>query len=190
MSTMGAVPQTKGIGFVNVRTFVRDRFGSDAWGELMQRFDTADREMLESVVPVGWYPLALYSTLINEVERVHGRGDRVLMEQLGMYEAEHDLKTVHRIFLRMANPAFIIEQVANYWARFHDTGEWQVVRHDPHHATGNLRNWGVVDAALCQEAQGYIKRALELVGAKCVSVQHSRCRVSGSSECEFDARWG
>lgn len=59
-----------------------------------------------------------------------------MLEQIGRYEAQHDLTYVHRIFLKLANPAYVIEQLGKLWTRFHDTGYWEVTRFTTTHATG------------------------------------------------------
>src|SRR5437868_11352567 len=119
--------KTKGIGFTNVRAFTLARFGGDAgWKAVLESLDAGDREELAAVIPVGWYSLEMYARLIRALDRVHGKGDLSLMKELGRYEAENDIKTIHRFFLRFTNPAFIVEKTSEYWKRFHDTGTWVV----------------------------------------------------------------
>ena len=181
--------KTKGVGFTNVKSFVGKRFGTQAWTDVLSHLSKQDRAELESAVPVGWYSLSLYARLINEIERVHGTGDLTLVEQLGAYEAEHDLTTIHRVFLRMANPAFILEQMGNYWKRFHDTGEWEISRLTDKRAVAYLRGWGHVDPALCRELAGYMRRSFELAGASSVTLEHPRCRARGHADCMFEGCW-
>jgi predicted hydrocarbon binding protein len=181
--------KTKGIGFSNVRAFTIGRFGDPGWAAVVETLPKEDREELLSVIPVGWYSLALYARLIRALDKVHGRGDLALMKDLGRYEAEQDLTTIHRVFLRFANPAFIVEKTGEYWKRFHDTGTWNVTR-DDHGVSAVLDGWGVVDSALCRELSSYITRVLELVGAKNVVVEHPKCRGRADPQCVFRGRWG
>jgi hypothetical protein len=181
--------RTKGVGFVNVKSFATERFGANAWDAVLERLAPEDREELSSIVSVGWYSLPLYARLIHALDDVHGYGDLSLVVQLGRYEAERDLTTIHRIFLRFTNPAFIVEKTGEFWKRFHDTGEWKVER-EPNGVAGTLEGWGCVDHALCRELVGYLSRVLELVGAKNVVFEHPRCRARGDGQCFFRARWG
>lgn len=181
--------KTKGVGFTNVKAFVLERFGDRAWKDLLNALPAEDRTELESIVSVGWYSLALYARLINQIEQRHGKGDFALVEQLGAFEAEHDLTTIHRVFLRMANPAFILEQMGNYWKRFHDTGEWEITRLTDKRAIAHLRGWGHVDTALCRELAGYMRRSFELAGASNVTLEHPRCRARGQADCLFEGCW-
>ena len=181
--------KTKGVGFVNVKSFVTERFGAQAWDAVLERLAPEDRDELSLVVSVGWYSLALYARLIRALDEVHGYGDLSLVVQLGRYEAEHDLATWHRIFLRFANPAFMVEKTGEYWKRFHDTGEWKIAR-EPNGVAGVLEGWGCVDHALCRELVGYMSRLLELVGTKNVIFEHPTCRARNDAQCLFRARWG
>jgi predicted hydrocarbon binding protein len=180
---------TKGVGFDNARSFVCERFGVPGWDRLLEAMSAPDRDTLASVISVGWYELALYARLIRTLDHVHGKDDLALITDLGRYEAEHDLTTVHRLFFRCANPAYVIEKSAEYWKRFHDTGTWIITREAGARLTGTLEGWGVVDAALCHEVGAYIGRLLELVGAKEVILVHPRCRGRGDEVCTFTTTW-
>ncbi len=182
--------KTKGVAFANVRSFALERFGADGWEAVLQPLAPADREALLGFVPVGWYSLPLYARLIRTLDEVHGYGDLALVVQLGRFEAERDLTTIHRMFLRLANPAYAVEKLGEYWRRFHDTGDWDLTRENESHVTGYLDNWGCVDNALCRELVGYMGRMLELVGAKNVILEHPRCRALGADRCFFRCRWG
>jgi hypothetical protein len=186
--------KTKGVGFTNVRAFTMDRFGGEAgWRAVLEQLPAKDREELQSVIPVGWYSLPMYARLIRVLDKVHGQGDLSLMKDLGRYEAEKDLKTIHRVFLRFTNPAFIVEKTSEYWRRFHDTGTWNVVREggpNGHGVSAVLDGWGCVDAALCRELVAYLTRVLELAGAKNVVLEHPKCRGRADPQCIFRGRWG
>jgi len=181
--------QTKGVGFVNLRAFVIERHGPEAWDAVVERLDSAERETMASIVPVGWYSLALYAKLIRHIDRDLGQGDLKLVQVIGRFEAERDLTTVQQWFLRLLRPSIAIEQTGKYWQRFHDTGVWTIERRGDREIFGRLDGWGVVDAALCRELVGYMSRTLELLGGQDVVMDHPRCRARRDPTCEFRARW-
>jgi len=183
--------KTKGVGFVNVRAFAEERFGgAPAWVAVREQLVSADRRELDAVLPIGWYSLALYARLIRAVDQVHGYGDLSLVVQLGRFEAERDLTTIQRLFLRLANPAFMLEKTGDYWRRFHDSGHWTIEREGDMRVRAFIDDWGVADVALCRELVGYVSRLWELVGAKNPRMDHIRCRGRGDARCEFLGRWG
>ena len=179
---------TKGIGFLNVRSFVRERFGDAAWDRVCASLTAADLATVLAVAGVGWYDLNVYARLIRGVDAGCGAGDLRLLSDLGRYEAEKDMNVLYRVLLRVASPALIVEKTGAFWNRFHDTGKWEVERGD-NRVTGVLSDWGVVDAALCNETLHYMARLLELVGAKEVHGAHPRCRAQGQETCKFEMSW-
>ncbi len=182
-------PLTKGLSFTNVQTFTIERFGYEGWADILAELVAEDRRVLEGVVPVGWYPLDLYARLINALDRIHGAGDLTMVVQLGRYEAERDLTTIHRVLLRLANPAFMLDKTAEYWRRYHDTGEWTIERLATNRVRAHLDDWGIVDAASCRELVGYLQRTWELLGARHVRLEHVSCRARGEPRCTFLGRW-
>lgn len=181
---------TKGVSFSHAKHFTQQRWGPAGWEAILEKMRPEDREELASVLPMGWYSLALYNRLIHALEDVHGKGDLAMIGELGRYEAEKDLTTIHRIMFRLLNPGTVIVKTTDYWRKFHDTGSWDMKRIGNSELEGVLTGWGVVDRALCRELVGYLSRALELVGAQNVLVEHPECRARGYARCFFRARWG
>jgi hypothetical protein len=189
-SASSGLALTKGINFVNVRAFAETRHPvTGGWDAVVAGLEEEDRRVLEGVVAIGWYPLGLYARLIRVVDRVHGTGDLQRVAALGRYEAERDLTTLHRIFLRLANPIYLLEKSAEYWRRFHDSGRWVIVQPSPREAVGHLEGWGCIDEALCTELTAYLGRAFELTGARHVRMDHPSCRAREDARCTFKARW-
>jgi hypothetical protein len=117
-----------------------------------------------SIVAVGWYDDTILVETLRTVEEVLRERDPKIIETLGRFAAEQDLTRIHRVFLRMASPAFVLERATNLWRRFFDSGR-------------------------CRNLQGYLQRLFELVGAKDVTVGHPECRVYGGALCRFAIRW-
>jgi hypothetical protein len=181
---------TKGINFVNARTFVElGANGADAWARVSSSMGADDRRTLESAIAIGWYPLAMYARLIRNIDAVLGTGDLTQVTRLGRFEAERDLKTIHRVFLRLASPTFLLDQTASYWGRFHDTGVWKIEKTAPRAAVGHLDGWGCVDEALCRELLAYLTRAFELTGGRSVNMSHPVCRARSGPRCTFTLQW-
>jgi hypothetical protein len=148
----------------------------------------ADVETLASVVAVGWYENALLFRMLSATEEVLRHRDPKIIDTLGRYAAEGDLKRIHRVFLRMANPALVVEKATELWGRFFDTGTWRIRRVE-RGADAVLSGAGVISDVFCRNLRAYLQRLFELVGAKDVTARHVACRTRGDAECEFVIRW-
>jgi predicted hydrocarbon binding protein len=191
-SVVPTMALTKGVGFNNVQSFVSETYGAKGWADTLAMFQRADREVLESVLAMGWYDLDLYARLIRTIDRRFGDGDLRLAYAIGRYEAEKNMTMIHQWVLRLLRPSSVIEQIGKYWRRFHDTGDWIAERRGEREIIARLSGWGVVDNALCRELTGYLQRTLELLGGGDVSLDHTRCRARGEPDgefCEFRARY-
>ena len=174
----------------HMRTWVVRLHGDEGWERVVAALGPEDAATVRSVVSVAWYPFSTQHALLRTIDRVLGTGEGELARVIGRYEADQDLTIVHRIFLRMANPAFVLEKAGDYWSRFYEAGTWIVTRGEGGtSARGELRDIEPVDQLFCLYLEAYIFRMFELVGAKNVRGTHSRCRCRGAEACVFEGRW-
>src|SRR5689334_10758306 len=66
-----ALASTKGGSFGNARAFVYERYGAAGWDATRDLLTPPDRAELDSMLPVGWYPLSLYARLIRAIDDTH-----------------------------------------------------------------------------------------------------------------------
>jgi DNA-binding CsgD family transcriptional regulator len=175
---------TKGIRFTNLRTFVTERSGEGAWNGLLATLPGVDAAVLREMVASGWYDHAIRARLVRAL--AGGRRGAGVAHELGRFEAERDLTTVHRWFVRVVTPSFAVRNMNVYWRRTEDSGHWtSEVRGGE--IVARLHDWNPVEPALCCTVQGYLERTLELLGTGDMTVEHPRCRAHGEAFCEFRA---
>jgi hypothetical protein len=180
-------PNSKGINFVSVRSYILERYGGDAWARILAALDANDRATMESVVAVGWYPTALLLHLIDVAESLLDESKRTFRKSMARRNAETQLRVIHRAFLRLASPAYVLEKAGDYWGRFHDQGTWRVERGDGW-TRATLEGF-VAQEGFCTQLTAYIERLFELVGARDVHFEHRHCRARGDTACVFLGRW-
>lgn len=182
------MPQTRGTVFVTLRAFIGDRYGEREREMFIQALPPEDRAVFEVATSTGWYDFQGRLRALHALDRVLGAGDGLLVRDFGRFGAERDLSTVQRMFLRLANPAYVLEKSTDYWSRFYDFGRWEVARR-PGGARAVLRDNPTPDPLFCHELGGYIHRMFELVGARQVTLAHSYCVGRGDAECCFEGGW-
>jgi len=182
-----ARPMMKGIGFANVHHYVVERYGGDAWQNVLSTLPSERRELVESAIAVGWYDVKDFSALLRAVDGVCGRGDLKLLREVGAAEADQDLNRVLRMFLRVLTPNQIFKVEGRLWSHFQSHGRWNSVKVDGG-VDATLLQWDV-DEALCEELAGYLVRLVEFTGGKSPAVHHRRCRAKGDADCVFEYRF-
>jgi len=193
MRSSRSVAKVKGVVLLNGREFALARGGQEAWDRVLQRLGPEDRQSLAEAIPVGWYDMGLYDRSNRAIaEALGGEGAREredVMREVGRFAAEHDLKTIHRLFLRLASPAYVIERSAGFWRRFQDSGTWSVVREPPNRMRATLSGWGAQDELTCIRLAAYMFRLFQLVGARNGALERVACRSRGDPACVFQAHW-
>ncbi|MDY7226278.1 helix-turn-helix domain-containing protein [Hyalangium rubrum] len=176
---------TLGIKIANKRDFVCERFGMPAWQALLATLSEGDRTRIEAVDPAAWYETGLHERLLNALcQQLHA--DDALLLTMGRADADRELSTVFRWFLRLMRPSFAIRNMNLYWRRAHDTGHWNS-RQEGTQVTAELRDWALVHRAACITVLGNMGRVMELFGARVGLLEHPECRAEGAPLCIFRA---
>ena len=182
------MPKSKGTNLLHMRSYVERVHGPATWQKVLASLSAADHAIVSALSPSGWYPLETQHRLLRSIDRVVSKGDLALVPEIGRYEADQDLSTIHRLFVRLTSPAYVLEKAGEYWRRFYDTGRWDVVRGNGS-ATGRLAEFGMVDDAFCSYLAAYIHRMFQLAGARSGALEHTECRARGAEACVFVGRW-
>lgn len=158
--------RAKGTNLLHMFTWVEREFGVGTWEKVLHGLSPDEQRRARNILPVRWYDLGLQHRILRAIDRELGRGDGGLVDVIGRYEADQDLSVIHRVFMRMASPSYILERSRDYWERFYDTGAWHVERLGGNHTRGELRGVEPFDPFFARYLHAYIHRMFELTGAK------------------------
>lgn len=184
--------RVKGSAFSGLRAFVTEQGGAPTLARLRERLTSEDAAILDDAIAIGWYPLSAYLHVIDALGDALSIPAEDAARAYGRFAATYDLSTIHRLFMRFANPAYVLEKSAEYWARFYDTGTWRVRRDGETRAHAELHGFGALDPLFCDFLTAYTRRMFELVGARDARVVHPRCRAhhaSPAEACVFLVTW-
>ncbi|XYH95556.1 helix-turn-helix transcriptional regulator [Sorangium sp. So ce1128] len=177
----------KGGSILNLKVFVEECFGADAWTRLIETQSDADKFALVSVLPDCWYDIGVHSRLSRAFCDMFYDGNLAAMEALGRFSAERDMNARGRWMLQYMRPSLIVQFMNLYWRQDESCGHWSTgLAGGDFVAT--LSGWGVADAVLCRRLVGYIGRMLELCGTVLCS-WHDECCARGSKSCVYRFRW-
>jgi hypothetical protein len=183
-------PQLKGSAYLSTFAFIDAQFGGSARERVLGRLSPDDRALLGGLLlPIRWYPLAPFPRLLRALEDELGRGDLTLVTERGRWTAINDLRTVHKLLLKVVTTQWVIEKAMRLWPSFHSTGRWEAARDGDSGARAVLHDLGVVDDAMCATLKGWILGLLTLSGVRQPSVLHAECRVRGAASCVYQASW-
>jgi hypothetical protein len=179
----------KGTNLAHTRTHIETTYGAEGWATVAAEMTTEARRALDAVVAVGWYAGDLHVEMLRALEETHGKADRSVLARAAERDAEFDVSRIHRVMFRALNPGLLLERGMDVWGRFFDSGQWVIERTSATSARGTLVGFGIVDARYCRYLTAYLRRLLELVGARNARILHPRCRGRGDDACILDSEW-
>lgn len=179
----------KGTVFESTRMFTQQHYGADAVARVLAELPDEDRKLLADVQAIGWYPVEPILRYHHALDRVFGRGDLAVCTAAGRFSATWSMNTILKVFVRFKSPSWLVDKATRVWARYHDTGRWEVTGEGPQRVTGELVEYAVRDLAFCARLRGWLQGAIEATGGKNASVTELRCACRGHDRCVFEMSW-
>lgn len=183
------MPNAKGTIYLAARLYTERTFGDAAVSRCLDELPPAERQVLDGITAVGWYPVEPFLNYLRALERLYGKGDLKLCEKVGEFSAEWSINTILKFFLRLKSPTWVIEKNQSTWNRFYDSGRWEVSKRQEGLVIGKLFDFDLADAVFCARFRGWLRRALQMTGAKEPKVEEIQCKARGSNHCEFRITW-
>lgn len=184
--------RVKGTAISGRLEYARRRGGDEAVrtlvagiGDPTSRAELSDGKALKS----NWYPFSVMIDISVGIDRLFGKGDLGIVEQVGGDVAAADLNGVYKFFMAMASPQYLMDKAASLWRNYYDSGEMAVIDRGETHAILELRGFDTPHRVHCLAVKGWMMRTLELCGCKNVRGVHRECRALGHARCVFEGRW-
>ncbi len=182
-------PQLKGSAYLSTLAFIETHFGAAAKDRVLERMPPEEREMFgHMVLPIQWYPLAPFPRLLRAMDAEVGKGDLSIVTERGTWAALQDMRTVHKVLLKLVTAQWVVEKGMKLWPNFHTSGRWESKRQGDSGARAVLHDLGVVDEAMCATLKGWMIGLLQLAGKR-ATVEHTECRARGGASCVFQLSW-
>ena len=184
-------PRVKGAILGARLTFVRERGGEKALGQVLARLPAPDREVLTGwILPISWYPLELETRLDDAIAAVLSPNDRsgVFLE-MGRQSAQVNLTGPQAPFVKAGEPHFFLANVPRMYATYHSKGRRSYERTGDASAVIRTFDAERVSQDDCLTVVGWLERALQLSGAAAPRVREAQCRARGAPHCEYRCEW-
>jgi hypothetical protein len=182
----------KGTLLISRMSYLRSR-GPEDLERVLRRLSSQDQQVVRGMLlPSSWYSGDLLLRLESTAAAILARGDRrQLFLDMGRFTADANLgpKGVQRPYLKEGDPLTLIRNVPRMYSAQHTIGVRTSEQTGPKSAFVRTITGDEPSADDCLTTVGWLKRALELSGARIVTVEEIRCRARGAQECEYACSW-
>lgn len=181
--------EVKGTAVIPIMPFVKEKFGSrtDEWYNSLSK---ESAEIIKNATSLGWYDLK--TAIIEPTQKIcdvfYGGDDKGALE-MGRFSADHGLKGVYKIFVRLGSPTFIISKASDIMPTYYKGSSMKVTENEKNKAVAQLSDFPEISRLVELRIAGWMERALELNGCKGVKVAITQSITKGSPLTEFVATW-
>jgi len=184
------VGNVKGSSLASRVLWVQLNHGDAGLRRLLPQCSPALRANIEDGIhKAKWYPFEQFIELIENVDRVFGKGDRGLVRELARHGADANLTTIYRLFYKVGTTHWILGRAVRLWSAHYDTGYLEVLTRGPRTAILRMRGFDTPHPVHCMSVLGWAERSIELSGGKEVSGSETKCRLRGDEYCELESSW-
>jgi len=182
----------RGFDMLSMRKFVHKNYGDDGVRALGDKL--APRGMShvasEVILPMEWRPHEEWCALMEAVDDTFSPpGQERAATRLGRFTCEDQMKTVHKVLMRLLRPGWLLENVSAVWSKYHDCGRWEVIRKKSNGASATLMEMPPYPQVYCVTVSAWFERFFQLCGCREVRIVHPECIHRGGHGCRFEASW-
>ncbi|HXX67996.1 MAG TPA: hypothetical protein VEK07_12470 [Polyangiaceae bacterium] len=153
----------KGSHIVQAQKWIDDRLGPGTFTEMTK--EAGDNWRL--IIPVAWYEVEVLNRALVQTSRRLGVSVAHMTAEIARLNAENDLTTLYRVFLRVAQPQRVLVHTPRLWRTYVSFGDAKAVMNEPGHYVGqgdgfdqDLVDWG------CGCWLGFIPATIQVSGGK------------------------
>jgi uncharacterized protein (TIGR02265 family) len=171
--------------------FVRAKGGPSGVDKILTQLPAADQAVLKGQLwDGGLYPLELNLRLDQVIAATLSpkNPDQIFLE-MGRASAETNLNGAQKVFVIPGEPQRFLAMAPRIYSFYYSVGYRTYEKLGPNAAVLRTFDAGTVTPGDCLTVVGWHQRALELCGAKDVTVTEPKCRNRGAALCEYRCEW-
>ncbi|MCP4649819.1 MAG: hypothetical protein GY853_07060 [PVC group bacterium] len=186
----------KAVNLQSSKEFVLHKFGEDALRKVIDALQEEDKVIIDRprIVVTEWIPLDTWIHFFEGIVRELNHGDESIMLDAGRHNAEKELNSIYRVFLKAANPESIVKYCPIFLKLYFNSDENNIEMSTTKVAENKyvflIKNFETRHRLLELGVQGWLQRAFELSRAKNLNVELTKSLGQRNRCFEYTVSWG
>ncbi len=109
--------------------------------------------------------------------------------ELGRYSADTALHGIYKVFVRVLNPAFLIQRAGRILSTFYHPSKIEVIEASGKSVILYITEFGSPHVIIEKRIGGWIEKALEITGCKDIEIDIPRSMAKGDPVTEYRISW-
>ncbi len=169
--------EVSGLAVVTIPKFIKERFGTEGWEQLLPNLEKNVKETFEKTILVNdWFDLDQFMIRpMQEVARLFYENEQEAALDLGKFSADFGLRGVLKVFVKMGSINYFVKRAASVIPNYYRPAAMEVARNEKGFAEIRLTEFTNMHPIVEYRIQGWMQRAFEICGAS-----ESRVDITGS----------
>jgi len=183
--------EIKGTAVIAIRDYIKSN-QTERYNEWLNKLTDESREIYEGVIDSSkWYPI---QTAGVEPTRkaidifFHGDYKKGAWEA-GKFSAQKALTGIYKIFVKASSPGYIIQRASRIFATYYQPCKMEVLDKTDTSVLLEISNMTVSDIVIEYRIGGWIEKALEISGAKNITIEYPKSITKGDAVTQLNIRW-
>jgi len=179
----------KGTAIESVREFVKVKYNSRL-NEWIDSLPAESKKIIKESYPTKWYPInEAITEPTKKICELFYNGDIRGAWESGRFSADHALKGVYKLFVIFGNPVAAMEKAVVALPTYYQGSELKAVKLDEKKYALQMMKLPESNKYIEHRIGGWTERALEICGAKGVSLKITKQLSKGDAFTEYIAEW-
>ncbi len=142
------------------------------------------------IYATNWYPIDNAAVIPTEKigEIIFNSANKGAWES-GRYSAEVSLNGIYKVFIRVLNPAYLIQRASKILPTYYSPSAMEVVEQGTKSVKVHITEFSNPNEIIEFRIAGWIERALEITKCKDLSVNITKSLAKGDNVTEYSISW-
>ncbi len=183
--------EVNGAAVLSLPLFVKGNFGDEGFQRWLNALSEHARKVYSApIFQSGWYPMQ--EILIEPTKKIcelFYQGDLKGAWECGRHSAEHGLRGIYKVFVRLSSPEFLINKASIILPTYYRPSSMKVMENVRGHAVVRVEDFPGMHKVIEFRMAGWMERALEISGCKNVQMKIICSITEGAQYTEFEGSW-
>src|SRR5208282_154242 len=182
--------QIKGSAIKETIDQIKRRSGDAAFQKILGLLDEETRKVLDGeIFSSTWYSLDLFTRFLEIEIKVLADGNEEMVTRLSEAVVERQLRGIYKAFVKLGSPEFVIKRIAAVHKAYFQGAGIEVRLSEKDKALIRYKGFEKQHRIIGFAIIGFFKKALEISGAKEVTVYFTTPIESDKEYCELSIAW-
>jgi len=182
--------RTKGTTVKAIQNFVKDVYPQkyDEWIKNLP--NESQKIMTEAIYATDWYPLndgAIQPTY--HLKMFYDENSLKAAWEAGRHSASITLTGVYKVFVKMANPSYVIKRASKITATYYENVVVDSGEETKNSVVVTIYEFPELHRLIEQRIGGWMERALELSGCSDIKTRITKSLTKGDGQTRYEINW-